>query len=334
LGRTNNSPLNYGFSQSGDFVSLHVDVTDSGNQILSRDIQVANPSGNATNTRALESAAVGQSFEAIEHLWIPSNAVSESPGTQLAAAVLPSSRSGREGAVVTAFVTILNAGAAPAEQCAIGLLESVPATLSYQATNPATNELIGAPDTPVSIPVAGGASFIISLRLDGVFDPLDAGLAFQCANAPPVIPLAGINTLLLSSSASPIADVIALVATPSNDGIVRLNSQGVGFFSVSSINVGDSASISVSAETFGDAIPVSVQICQTDPATAVCLNPSTPTSMPVDLTIASGDAPTFSVFANASSTISADAAKRRIRVVFTDSGGDVRGATSVAVQSN
>ena len=155
-------------------------------------------------------------------------------------------------------------------------------------------------------------------------------LSYTCRNAAPVVPLAGVNTLLLSASTEAVADVIALAATVDGDGIVRLDNAGNGAFSVASINVGAPSTISVVAESTTGA---SIALCQTNPNSGACTNPSTPSSDPVTLGLDANGTPTFSVFVSSSSSIAADASSNRINLIYRDQAGTIRGQTSVAVQS-
>ena len=75
----------------------------------------------------------------------------------IVAAVLPSSRSVQAGTPATAFATIINAGSVTATSCGISLLTAIPATFSFQTTNPLTNQVTGSPNTPVDIPPGGGS---------------------------------------------------------------------------------------------------------------------------------------------------------------------------------
>jgi hypothetical protein len=263
-------------------------------------------------------------------LWFDQSAAAVANSTAMAAAVLPASRSGQVGGTVTAFVTLLNGGDVIAEQCSIDLISNVPASLDFQTTNPATNAPTGNPNQPVDIPARGAQSFVISITLDAAFDSRDAFLAYSCNNAPAVTPLSGLNTLLLSASTAPVPDVIALAATASADGITRLDTSGNGAFSVASVNVGAGSTINVTATS---ATGVSLAMCETNPSNGVCINPGAPTANPVTLNIGTNGTPTFSVFASSASAIAADAANNRISVVYRDASGNVRGQTSVAVQS-
>jgi hypothetical protein len=79
-------------------------------------------------------------------------------------------------------------------------------------------------------------------------------------------------------------------------------------------------------------LPLTLTLCQTNPQTGACINPSVPASS-VSLTINAGETPTFSIFAQASGSIPLDAATKRIFVRFRE-GTILRGATSVAVTTN
>ena len=271
-----------------------------------------------------------ESPQVFEFSWFDENAVVTAEPTAMAAAVLPASRSGQIGATLTAFVTLINGGAVTAESCSIDLIANVPAKLSYRTTDSATNAATGELNTPVDIASGAAQSFVISIALEGEFAPTDSELAYSCLNADTVMPLSGLNTLLLSASAAPVPDVIALAATESGDGIVRLNTAGNGAFSVASVNVGTGSAISVTADSGTDA---TIALCESDPVTGMCINPSAPTFDPVELVIGSNATPTFSVFASSGTAIASDAANNRVRVVFSDGEGNVRGQTSVAVQS-
>jgi hypothetical protein len=138
-----------------------------------------------------------------------------------------------------------------------------------------------------------------------------------------------VNTLLLSSSFSAIPDIVALALTLTGDGIVRVpGSNGANAFAVASVNVGTGASITVSADTGGVNIPVSLFVCQTNPSNGTCLSPP---EASVNLQIAANATPTFTVFVNANGGIAFDPATNRIYVRFKDDGDVTRGSTSVAV---
>ena len=93
------------------------------------------------------------------------------------------------------------------------------------------------------------------------------------------------------------------------------------------------STITVGTDTAEATLPMTLSLCQTDPATSVCINPAVPSAESVIVDIAEGDSPTFAVFASASEPIGLDPATNRVFLRFSDELGVVRGATSVAVQN-
>jgi hypothetical protein len=251
--------------------------------------------------------------------------------TSLLSAVLPESRSAQPSGTITFFATIINTGATTATGCSIAPGGNMPGTFLYQTTNPATNALTGTANTPVNIPGNNGSqSFVVAFTPTAAIPPTDTPFSFVCTNTSPAPIVAGLNTLLLSASTTtPTPDVIALAATAKNDGIVHVTGTPlVGAFAVATDNLGSSGAITAQTTTGGVTLPVTITICQTNPATGACLQ--TPTAT-VTTTINTNTTPTFAVFVAASNTVAFDPAHNRVFVQFADSGGAVRGETSVAV---
>ena len=250
----------------------------------------------------------------------------------LAAAALPTSRSVQVGQSATAFVTIVNAGTALATGCTIAPLTQTASVFTFQATDPATNQVVGNPNQPRDIAVGASQSFLIRITPTAAFAPTDLQFTFDCTNSDPAPILPGINTLLMSASAQPVADIIALAATLDGSGIVTVpQTTRIGLFAVATLNLGSTAQISASAALSDASLPLSLSICQTDPASGSCLSSA---SSQVDLQVASGASPTFAVFASGTGAdILLDAAGRRVLVRFRDNTGAIRGSTSVAVRT-
>ena len=249
----------------------------------------------------------------------------------LAAAVLPSSRSVRIGAPATAFATLINGGTAAATGCALALATPLPAGFSYQTTVPGTNALTGSPNTPADIAAGGYQTFLFSFTPTAEIDPIDAQIEFDCAGLPPAAVLPGIDTLLLSGSSSPVPDVVALVATPTGDGIIDIpGTSGANAFAVATVNLGAGDTITATPGTGSASLPISLAICQTTPSTGQC---QATAAASVSTTIAGNATPTFAIFVGAAGTVPFDPANNRIFVQFTDSTGAIRGSTSVAVRT-
>ncbi len=276
-------------------------------------------------------------------LWVTSDystiyrvSTTNSPGpvpgpVSLEAAVLPSSRSMMSGNTVTAFASIINSGTGTATGCKIVPTTSVPVSFDFYITDPATNYPLGFPNIPVDIPGGGTQSFLLSFIDSSAFVPTDVSFGFSCTNSDPAPVMSGVNTLLLSASETPTADMVALSATVSGDGIVNIPGEtGIGVFAVASINLGSGSTLAVSADTGQASLPVSVKLCQTDPATAQCLASQ---AANFGTTIAANATPTFSVFVTGTGQVPFLPGTNRIFVRFRDAQGNIRGSTSVAVRT-
>ncbi len=250
------------------------------------------------------------------------------------ASVLPGSRSVALGTPATIFATMINAGTTPLQGCQLVLPVTVPQglALSYQTTDPATNALTGTQDTPATIAANNGVqSFLVTLTGTQAFSAPGMALDFTCLGTAPAAVATGVDTVDLAMSATPVADVIALAATASNDGIARIPAGGASAFAVASSNVGATAQLVVSVDTGSASLPLTATLCQSNPATGACL--ATPSSS-VTLSDAAGASPTFSVFIQASGSIPFAPAASRVFVRFKDPAGGLHGSTSVAVETN
>jgi hypothetical protein len=249
----------------------------------------------------------------------------------LASSILPTSRSVQTGTPATVFSTIINAGATTATECRITPVTFVPVAFSYQTTDPTTNAVTGTPNTPVDIASNDLQTFVLSLTPSAAINPADVEFAFACTNTAFAGNIPGVNSMLLSASDTPVPDIVALAATPSANGIVELpGTVGSNAFAVATVNVGASADITATPDTGGVTLPVSLSICETDPATGQCL--TTPAA-DVTTTINANSTPTFGIFVTGSDFVTLDPAVNRVFVRFQDAGGVTRGSTSVAVET-
>jgi virginiamycin B lyase len=250
----------------------------------------------------------------------------------LVSALLPTSRSVQVGMPATFFGTMINASTTTAgSNCTVAPTTSVPATFFFQSTDSATNGFTGTPNTPVTIAPGAAQSFILALTPQSAFAPSDVAFSFTCTNSSPAASSTGLNTLLLSGSATPIPDVIVLAATASHDGIVNIpGATGTGAFAVATANVGAGGAITASADSGAGNLPVTTTICQTDPISGQCLSGPAATAQ---ATINANATPTFAIFVKGSATIPFQPAANRIFVKFKDAAGAIRGSTSVAVRT-
>ena len=249
----------------------------------------------------------------------------------LFSSILPASRSGQVGNTLTAFANIINTGPGTATGCSISPINALPGTFLYQTTDPSTNALTGTPDTPVDIADGALQSFIIAFTPSAPLAPTDVQFSFDCINTNLATIISGVNTLLLSASNTPVPDIIAVA---SGTGTVDIpDSTGAAAFAVATVNVGTTGSITASADTGSAVLPVAITVCETNPTTGACINPTIPAST-ATTTIGPGATPTFAFFLTGSGPITFDPANNRVFARFTDANQVVRGATSVALTSS
>jgi len=247
----------------------------------------------------------------------------------VAASVLPSSRSVQVGVTATAFATIINPANVTAISCGIGLLSVLPATLSFQTTDPSTNLVTGSPNTVVNIGPGQLQTYVIGLTPTAAFASTEVRLNFTCQNTASAPLIIGVNTLLLAASNSPVPDIVALAAADA--GVVNIpGSTATGVFAVATINMGSGDSITATADTGGVPVPVTPTLCETNPVTSQCLGGSGPS---VTRTINPGDTPTYGISVTGHATVFFNPALNRIFVRFKDGLGVIRGSTSVAVRT-
>ena len=247
----------------------------------------------------------------------------------LFSATLPASRSVQVGQAASFFGTMINASAVTADGCRVELLSPIDADFSYQAAD-AGNQPVGNPDTPTSIDANGIQSFILTLTPNSVIDPTNVELTFTCDNNGPAPISTGLNTLLFSASDTPTPDMVALAATLTADGVAVIppNDQ-LGLFSVASVNVGSTGTLTAEARGTGS-VPSPLLVCETNPQSGACLDPPAAT---VSTTVAANATPTFAVFlGDAAARIPFDPAGNRVFLEFKEN-GIVKGATSIAARS-
>ena len=250
------------------------------------------------------------------------------------ASVLPDSRSVQLGSPATVFASMINAGSTALQNCQIALAATAPTglTLSYQTTNSATNALTGTPNTPATIAGGNGLqSFLLIFQGTNAFSTAGLPLDFGCAGVAPAAVETGVDTIDLTLSTTPIADIIALAESASGNGVVSMAVGATGAFAVASDNVGAGASIIVSVDTGAAILPVTTTLCQSNPSNGQCLATATPT---VTLNFAAGATPTFSIFPQATGAIAFNPATARLFVRFKDASGNLHGSTSLAVQTD
>jgi hypothetical protein len=136
--------------------------------------------------------------------------------------------------------------------------------------------------------------------------------------------------LSLSAWISPVPDIVALAASGDPGYVDIPGSTGTGAFAVATVNLGIDATITAAANNGTANLPVTLTLCQTSPSTGACLGAPTAT---VTTDIQPNATPTFGIFVTGSAAVADMPGVNRVFVTFTDSGGVLRGETSVAVRS-
>lgn len=244
--------------------------------------------------------------------------------------VLPISRAIQVNTTATAFATVLNAGTTAAANCKLTIPNTVQGTFSFQTTDPSTNAPTGTANTPVTIAAGGAQTFVFAIKPTATFTQTDIPIGMSCDGGLAVGAITGVNTFLLTSSATATPDVVALAATVSNDGVARTpGTYATAAFAVATVNVGVAGTVTASVDTGNQNYNVQFSLCQTN-SSAACLAAPSPTVNATFGALATG---TFSIFVQSLGTeIPLDPALYRSFVRFTVGGASV-GATSVAVQT-
>jgi|GEM_PF-808244 len=246
----------------------------------------------------------------------------------LVSSTLPASRSVQVGDTATLFASVINADTTTASGCGIALASPVDAEIFFQTTDPATNALVGSRNESVDIAAGAAQSFLVGVTPGSEFAPTDIAFDFTCTGVQPAASISGLNTLLLSASAVPVPDMVAIALTPSGDGIAQIPQEsGLGFLSMASVNVGAPADLNVTARIPGG-LDGALVICATNPADGSCIDPPAAT---VDINVPTNGTPTFAVFLSSFLALPLDPANRRLFVEFRDGSDTVRGSTSVAI---
>lgn len=246
----------------------------------------------------------------------------------LVAATLPQSRSAVVSNTVTVFATVINTSGRALSGCSVSLT-GFPVIVTYTPTNPANNAIDGPTNVPFSLGIGASQTLVLGLTPTSVIVAQDLPFLFSCAGANSAASVTGVNTVTLSSASSSVPDVVALVATPSGDGISHINGVGANqVLAVATVNLGKGSGITATADTGSIPLPVTLTICQTNPQTGACMSPP---AASVLTDIAQNATPTFGVFLQSTGGIPFLPAIDRVFIRFTDSFGAERGATSVAL---
>lgn len=311
------------FNFGADLLAVAAD-TIINNQRFSRELIIALPDVSGSELSLFDDGLTSVD----QFAWVP-------PSATLVSSILPSSRSAVVGDTITAFATIINASSETAFNCSVRPATAAAIAFDFQFTNPQTNAPFGAPNTPIDLGPGSAQTYVLSATLLEAFDAVDLSFRFSCDNAPQVSTISGVNSLLLAASTNPVADIVALAATPTNNGFLDLDGPNASAaFSVATVNVGVEDSITVEIDSNGADLPLSLSLCETNPADGACLTAVQAAPNTVSTLASANQTQTFSFFVTSSDDIASIPSSNRLRVLFRDSAGAIRGQTSVAVRTN
>ncbi|HEV2676790.1 MAG TPA: hypothetical protein VGV37_19850 [Aliidongia sp.] len=250
----------------------------------------------------------------------------------LVTAVLPASRSAVLGQGVTVFATVINSAGANLTGCSVASSQddTSQTSIAYALTDPATNAVTSGLNPGFNLTNGASQTMVLTISGNSSEQAVQVRPVVQCSDGGTAVlstSIDGLNTILFSASAQATPDVIALVAAPSGDGVLRIQGNGANAFAVAVSNVGAAGTITASVDTGDATLPITASICQTGTG-GQCLGAAGSTA---SLSLAASATATFGVFVQANGQLPFAPANARIYVRFADAGQTVRGATSVAV---
>lgn len=253
---------------------------------------------------------------------------------QLRSSVLPSVRSVGIDETATVFASVVNASSELLESCQVALstFTSPSITLEFFRTDAASNAVVGPANESFSLAPRASQSLLLAVGSNSEINAEEVQFDFTCSGGVSAPSVSGVNTLVVSfngESSSP--DIVPIVQTLSGTGVAQTNGQsGQAAISSAAINIGSASTITVSADIFGTTGNAFVEICETNPATGVCLEPR---AAAVTVFFGESQTRTFAIFARSDVFESFAPGSKRIVLSFHDSNGALRGRSSVAFQT-
>jgi subtilisin family serine protease len=250
----------------------------------------------------------------------------------LAAAMLPNARSITVGNTATAFATIINPGrnGLTGTNCRIEAPADFNGGFIFRRTDAGTNQPVGNDGDQVDIASGASQSYVVSITPGTPLNGSQIVPTFLCDNLQPANPVLLLNTLSLTASAQPTADIISLAATPTANGILAIPQGGAAAFSVAAVNIGAAQSITLTPGTGNATLPLTIDVCETNPGTGACLAPRAASAT---ASFAANETRTFTIFVRATGDVPFSPASNRVFATFTNGSSTTVGATSVAVRS-
>lgn len=197
---------------------------------------------------------------------------SAEPQSNMRAAVLPTSRAGRVGQLLTAYGALTNTAETQAQNCGLSIPASTDAQFTWQTTN-ALNQLTGSPETGANIDAGATQNYVFGAIPNMELHSQEISVVFTCDNDNPAPSTTGLNRFTLTALNEDTPDMVTVGATQNNDGIVTVPDPGgnAGFFSAATYNNGASGNVIAKVNDGGKMLSARYYVCQTDPSTGACL---------------------------------------------------------------
>jgi hypothetical protein len=239
---------------------------------------------------------------------------------------------------LTAFAALINTGSAAATSCTIAKpAGSQPYNFAF-AERIGGGSSLGPTNQPVNIPAGATRHFLMTYVPTAAMSA-NLQMVFDCTNTSPAPTYLGVNSFNLVATTTAGADLIAIAATPTGDGILRVPPNGAAAAATAAINIGTAATVRARLSTTpvgGSTVtlPLTLNLCRTNNSGA-CVQPAAPTTAPIDFSAPANGVATFSAFVNHSgAAIPFDPATRRLYIHFEQASGSSWipvGSASVAV---
>ncbi len=258
--------------------------------------------------------------------------------TSIVAAVTPVARRGVVNSQLTAFAALINTGSAAATSCTIAKpAGGQPYSFAF-AERIGGGSSLGPTNQAVNIPAGATRHFLMTYVPTAAMSA-NLQMVFDCTNTSPAPTYLGVNSFNLVATTTAGADLIAIAATPTGDGILRVPPNGAAAAATAAINIGTTATVRARLSTTpvgGSTVtlPLMLNLCRTNTSGA-CVQPAAPTNAPIDFSAPANGVATFSAFVNHSgAAIPFDPATRRLYIHFEQASGTSWipvGSASVAV---
>ncbi len=135
----------------------------------------------------------------------------------LISALVPKSKSAKVDVAVIAYVSVINTGTVKATGCSIKPITKVPATFTYQTTDPTTNFKTRKPNKPIDIAAGATQTFLVKFIPKKSFGPTEIKFNYRCKNKKSATSVSGTNTLVLTTLGKSSVSTISININPLRD---------------------------------------------------------------------------------------------------------------------